>query len=280
VETGQPSRTAWAAATHRAVHQVVDGGRIFTDPLAVRILGTTPADLTAHATAHPDARPMRLFIAARTRFAEDALDAAVAAGTRQLVVLGAGLDTYAYRTVHTGLSVFEVDHPSTQIWKRERLAAAGLTVPDRLTFAPVDFETATLADGLAAAGFDLVVPTFFTWLGVVPYLTREAVFSTLRYIAGLPGGATVVFDYADPPAAMSPERRARHEHRANRVASIGEPWLSYFTADEFAVELRGIGYTDIDDLGPDAIGTRYFGLPAGRLGRAGAHLIAAGRAAD
>src|SRR5689334_1525233 len=200
---------------------------------------------------------MRLFIAARTRFAEDALDAAVAAGTRQLVVLGAGLDTYAYRTVHTGLSVFEVDHPSTQIWKRARLAAAGLAVPDRLTFAPVDFETATLADGLAAAGFDPGVPTFFTWLGVVPYLTREAVFSTLRYIAGLPGGATVVFDYADPPAALSPERRAWHEHRASRVASIGEPWLSYFTADELAVDLRGIGYTDIDDLGPDAIGTRY-----------------------
>jgi methyltransferase (TIGR00027 family) len=259
---------------------VVDGGRIFTDPLAVRILGAEPADLAAHARAQPGARSMRLFIAARSRFAEDTLDAAVAAGIRQLVVLGAGLDTYAYRTVHTGLSVFEVDHPSTQAWKGERLAAAGLAVPDRLTFAPVDFERATLADGLAAAGFDAGVPAFFSWLGVVPYLTRDAVFSTLRYIAGLAGGATVVFDYADPPAAMSADRRALHEHRASRVASIGEPWLSYFTPEALAADLRAIGYTDLDDLAPDAIGTRYFGLPAGRLGRVGAHLIAAGRAAD
>jgi methyltransferase (TIGR00027 family) len=130
MQQGQPSRTARVAAAHRAAHQVLEQGRIFADPLAVRILGEDTEALVHDALQHPHKRAMRLFIAVRTRFAEDALTVAAAHGVRQLVVLGAGLDTYAYRNaLGDRLRIFEVDHPATQAWKRERLAAAAIPLP-------------------------------------------------------------------------------------------------------------------------------------------------------
>jgi hypothetical protein len=113
---GRPSRTALAAAKYRAAHQVLERGRVFSDPLALCILGPDAEEAIREAQDRPDAAAMRLFVAARTRFAEDALEWAVAHGASQLVVLGAGLDTYAYRTPHEGLRIFEVDHPDTQAW--------------------------------------------------------------------------------------------------------------------------------------------------------------------
>ncbi|MGB7282143.1 MAG: class I SAM-dependent methyltransferase [Candidatus Acidiferrum sp.] len=155
MQTGKPSRTAWAAAAHRAAHQLLEEGRIFSDPLAIRILGQDPESIARDAADNPSRLGMRLFIAARTRFAEDSLAAAVSSGVTQLVVLGAGLDTCAYRNPFPDhLRVFEVDHPATQAWKRERLAQAAIPIPSTLTFAPIDFECQTLPEGLAAAGFD------------------------------------------------------------------------------------------------------------------------------
>ena len=222
---GQPSRTALGAAGLRAAHQMLDGAAIFADPLALRILGADADDLVREAEAETDPFRQRLrwFIAARSRIADDALAAAVKRGTGQLVVLGAGLDTTAYRALPShDLRSFEVDHPATQAWKRQRLAEADIPLPAALSFVPVDFERETLADGLAAAGFDFTQQTFFTWLGVVPYLTDEAIFATLGFIAGLPGGAHVVFDYVNPPDTMTePGRRAMHEALISRVAAIG-----------------------------------------------------------
>ena len=181
MQPGQPSRTALGAAVHRAVHQVLERGHTFKDPLAVRIPGADAETAVRDAANDPSRRKLRLFIATRTRFAEDTLTAAVARGVCQLVVLGAGLDTHAYRTTFgESLRIFEVDHPTTQTWKRERLAQAAISVPGTLTFVPIDFEREILADGLAAAGVDPAQQTFFTWLGVVPYLTEQAVLSTLR----------------------------------------------------------------------------------------------------
>src|SRR5271157_3671190 len=150
MQQGKPSRTALGAAYHRAVHQVLERGAIFTDPLAVRILGADAGAALREAKNDPSRRMMRLFIAVRTRFAEDSLAAAVARGVRQLVVLGAGLDTYAFRNAFgEKLHVFEVDHPATQAWKRQRLVEAAIPVPSTLTFAAVDFEGETLAEGLS-----------------------------------------------------------------------------------------------------------------------------------
>lgn len=280
MRTGRPSRTAFAAAAHRAAHQILEGGGIFTDPLATRIVGQSEGEIAREAAAAPERRSMRLFIAARSRFAEDHAAAAVARGVRQLVVLGAGLDTFAYRNPHreSGLRVFEVDHPATQAWKQVRLAEAGMAPPPGLTFAAVDFERETLAAGLEKAGFDATRPAAFTWLGVVPYLTREAVFATLGFIAGLRGGAEVVFDYSDPPASLPEPQRARHVRRARRVAASGEPWLSYFSASSLAEDLGRLGFRLIEDLGPGEIAERYLGQSAPRA-RAGGHVIWASTAA-
>jgi methyltransferase (TIGR00027 family) len=219
---------------------------------------------------------MRIFIAARMRFAEDALAVAVEGGVRQVVVLGAGLDTYAYRNPWRDLlRIFEVDHPATQAWKRQRLRDAAIPIPTSLTFAPIDFEHQTLADGLASAGFDSSQQTFFTWLGVVPYLTEEAVWSTLSFIASFPNGAHVVFDYSDPPASLPPEARLSHEKRATRVAELGEAWLNYFKADELRAKLMALGFSEIEDLGPSQIAARYFPNRMSTLPDKGGHILRA-----
>ncbi len=271
-----PSRTAFAAASHRAAHQILEKGSIFTDPLAVRILGMDAETVAREAEALPLRKGMRMFIAARTRFAEDALAAAVERGVRQLVVLGAGLDTYAYRSnLRDRLRIFEVDHPATQEWKRRRLADAAIPIPDVLTFAPTDFERQSLSDGLAAAGFDSSQQTFFTWLGVVPYLTAEAFWATLRFIVGLPNGAHVVFDYSNPPSSFSAEARANYEKRAARVAELGEAWLTHFETDDLCVKLREVGFTEIEDIGPQAMAARYFPGAAKSVPEKGGHVLRA-----
>ena len=277
MQAGTPSRTAWAAAAHRAAHQVLEHGIIFNDPLALKILGADEETLARDAE-QPSRRRMRIFIAARTRFAEDALVPAVARGVTQLVVLGAGLDTYAYRgAVRDRLRIFEVDHPSTQSWKRQRLHDAGIAIPDSLTYAPIDFEHQTLADGLKAAGFDQSQQTFFTWLGVTPYLTKDAIRATLGFIASLPNGAHVVFDYSDPPASLDAEARASHQVRAARVAKIGEAWVSYFEAEELRAMLTGFGFTEIEDRGPRQIAAVYFPDRAANLPEKGGHIVRAAR---
>lgn len=275
----KPSRTAWAAAAHRAAHQLLEHGRIFTDPLALRILGEDAPSIARWAREHPSGGRMRIFIAARTRFAEDALAAAVEGGVRQVVVLGAGLDTFAYRSqLDNQIGIFEVDHPATQAWKRRRLAAAGIAQPASLTFAPIDFESETLAAGLTAAGFGPELRTFFTWLGVVPYLSAEALRSTLGFIAGLPNGAHVVFDYSNPPASLPPAWRAAHERRAARVAALGEGWKTYFESDQLRDLLTTLGFTEVEDLGPPQIARLYFPSRAHELPDQGGHVVHAATA--
>jgi methyltransferase (TIGR00027 family) len=250
MRAGQPSQTALGAAAYRAIHQTLEDGVIFTDAYALKILDAETRAALDQIAGDPAQRPMRLFIVARSRFSEDALAASVARGVRQVVVLGAGLDTFSLRNPfeRQGVGVFEVDHPSTQAWKRERLAEAGLSLPATLTFAPVDFERQSLAEGLANAGFVRDRPAFFQWLGVTPYLTHEAISATLDFVVGVPGSA-VVFDYTEPFQNHSPDRRARLMAIAERAAARGEPWLSFFDPVELAALLRDKGFTDIEDLG-------------------------------
>jgi methyltransferase (TIGR00027 family) len=247
-----PSRTALATAYARAYHQIADRPRILTDPLAARLLGVTADELSAFVEPTEDRpgsgasyRPRRLFFAARARFAEDRVAVAVSAGVRQVVVLGAGLDTFAYRNPHPGLRVFEVDHPATQTWKHHRLAAAGIDRPETVTFVAVDFETHTLATGLASAGFVRAEPAVFVWLGVVFYLTPDTTRVTLEYIAGQAQPVEVIFDYLQP--AGTDADRAQLRERANRAAAAGEPWFSYFTPDDIAAQLRSLGFADVED---------------------------------
>jgi methyltransferase (TIGR00027 family) len=278
MQPGQPSRTALGAAGLRAAHQVLDGAAIFADPLALRILGADADDLVREAKAETDPFRQRLrwFIAIRSRIAEDALAASIKRGLRQLVVLGAGLDTTAYRAPPAqGLRIFEVDHPATQAWKRERLAEADIPLPGSLTFVPVDFERETLAEGLAAAGFDSTQQTFFTWLGVVPYLSDDAIFATLGFIAGLAGGAHVVFDYVNPATSVTePARRAAHEALSARVAAAGESIRNHFDSAALHARLQALGFRDVEDFGWAEIAARFFPGRAVSAG-GGAHVLRA-----
>jgi methyltransferase (TIGR00027 family) len=272
----QCSRTTYEVGVLRAAHQIVEGGKIFHDPFARLILGDD-ADAAIARTCAPGHLRVRLFVAARSRFADDYLAAGFARGVRQVVILGAGLDTFALRNPYANLSVFEVDHPATQEWKRECLTGANISFPPGLYFAPVDFEQQTLADGLRAAGFDAGRSAFFIWLGVIPYLTNSAIDATLDFIAKVPR-AEVVLDYSEPLENYSPNLRALMEAMASRVATIGEPWLSHFDPTAMAELLRCKGFDEIKDLGLAAISKRYYGGPPNTVPVApGPHVLHARR---
>jgi methyltransferase (TIGR00027 family) len=278
MQESRPSRTANRVAMRRAAHQLLDNPKILDDPIALPILSDRSR---AQLTKEPSfvsalaAKYMRAFIAVRSRFAEDELARAIARGATQYVILGAGLDTFAYRNPYpeSALCVFEVDFPATQAWKRECLAAANIPVPASLTFAPVDFEHRTLAEGLAEAGFDSRKITFFSWLGVIMYLTREAATDTLKFIASTPPGGGVVFDYAVPRASLNLLQRLAFDRLTARVEAAGEPFRLFFDPAELASDLSALGFTHLEDLGSDKLNARYFanrkdGLRAGgRLAR-------------
>ncbi len=254
---GQFSRTAISAAGLRAAHQLVDGASVFVDPLAVRILGKDFGAILAD-TGHAVLLPLRLFVALRSRIAEDAARRAIDEGARQIVVLGAGLDTLGYRLAPLeGLRVFELDHPATQDEKRRRLAATGIAIPAHLIFAPCDFEAETLTGALSAAGFDENRRAVFVCLGVTPYLTPEVADSLLRYVAGLSGGAEIVFDYANPPHSIDHPTRVFHEQMAARAATLGENFRCYFDTEDLHRRLAELGFDDIDDWGPRRIRERF-----------------------
>ena len=215
MQTGRASRTALRVAIRRAAHQVIDRPRVLDDPIAVPLIGPG-FERDMERAMHPVARDFRLFMAARSRYAEDRLEVAVAHGVTQYVVLGAGLDTFAYRNSFTSLRVFEVDFPATQEWKRDLIAEAKIEVPANLTFVPLDFEHKTLSEGLAESGFDAAKPAFFGWLGVVPYLTLDGFRSTLAMIGKLPAGTGVSFDYVFSPETLSAKRRAIFDTLAKR----------------------------------------------------------------
>jgi methyltransferase (TIGR00027 family) len=277
VQEALPSRTALRVAQRRAAHQILDSPRILEDPIALTILGPeAAAKLRAELTGsseHRIAEAMRAWMAVRSRFAEDSLAASVAAGTRQYVILGAGLDTFGYRNPHPGLRVFEVDFPSTQGWKRQMLAAAGIPIPSSVTFSPVDFERESLADGLARAGFETSQPAFFSWLGVTMYLATETTLATLRWIHSICPSNGIVFDYSLPRASLPFLHRVAFDALASRVAKAGEPFIGFFAPEELEAQLRSIGYPRVEDWDAARLNARYCDSRAdgfkvsGKLGR-------------
>ncbi|MBV1701506.1 MAG: class I SAM-dependent methyltransferase [Hyphomicrobiales bacterium] len=262
VRTGQTSRTALRVAALRAVHAMLDEPIVLSDPIALPILGSQlAAELTADPFQHNDpiSRGLRASVVVRSRFAEDELARAVAAGVRQYVILGAGLDTFAYRNPHVGsaLRVFEVDHPSTQAWKRQLLADAGIALPENLTFAPVDFENSTLAQGLLTAGFQPELPACFSWLGVTVYLSETAIMQILGYVAGLANGSSIAFDFRAKAANLGAIERAVSDYIGQRAAEFGEPWVSAFDPAALQEQVRALGFRDVEIFEPDALNRRY-----------------------
>jgi methyltransferase (TIGR00027 family) len=286
-----PSRTALRVALRRAAHQIYDPlPHVLEDPIAVPILGPEYApDLHKTATKlhKPFSAALRAFLVARSRYAEDQLAAAVADGVTQYVLLGAGLDTFAYRNPHPSLRVFEVDHPATQQWKRDLLAKNAIPIPPTLTFVPVDFEAPagkapdqafereSLPTQLDLAGFNPHTPTFYAWLGVVPYLTLPAFRATINFIAQSAPRSGLVLDYGQPRHALPFLERLAYDSLASRVQLAGEPFQLFFTPKEIAAELTA--FYSLEDLDSSEINARYFPHPDRHLqtrGSAG-HLLSA-----
>jgi len=258
----QPSKTALRVALRRAAHQVHDARPlVFDDPLAVKILGPEFSEeikRTPKAEKRPFSAALRAFMVCRARYAEDVLAAGVRdSNVRQYVVLGAGLDTFAYRNPFADVKVFEVDHPATQAWKRELIKAAEISVPETMQFVAVDFETMSLRQELLRAGFDFSVPAAVAWLGVVPYLTPEAFAATMRVLERLAPGSSVVFDYSQPREVLSEREQLMLDSISARVALAGEPFQLFFTPEQLREELEHYGWSVVEDLDGKGLNARY-----------------------
>ncbi|MFF4776782.1 class I SAM-dependent methyltransferase [Microtetraspora fusca] len=253
MHVGQPSQTAIITAAARAAHLVVDGEPfIFHDTVAAALLGEHAEQIIGFHRAHGEHLIMsgvRAQVTARSRYTERRLAELVRDGLEQYVVLGAGLDTFAYRSDPAArVAVFEVDHPATQRWKRELLAAAGIPLPETLTFAPADLETADLGSGLAAAGFDPSRPSLVSWLGVSMYLTAEAVAAALAAVGRFAPGTELIMEYALPPALRDERGAAYAEFALPAAAERGEPWLTFFTPDDLSALLERQGLETVEHV--------------------------------
>jgi len=263
MEDGRPSRTAAMAAIFRA-HECLfyEEPRLLNDNLAMALAEVDSAEevktytdgilqrlATGNEPAKAQAELRRMIMTAvvRSRFFEDRLAAARDRGATQLVILGAGLDSTAYRRADLtdGLQVFEVDHPSTQAWKRDRLGNVGVTLPDNLEFLPFDFERQTLAEAMAAGGVHRDATTLFGWLGVQPYLTPEAVAATLDVVAAFAKGSELVMDLT----TLRDEAASVRKGRLGLLAGMGEPFKSAYAVEDFRTILQTRGFSRIEIVG-------------------------------
>lgn len=284
MEENRASRTAMMTAYSRGYHAAHDHPRIFDDFLAYRLLTedertsvetqlmtslrtfnpASAASFPDHAAAmewmmQAGAAPAIVF--PRAQYAEESLEKAVELGVRQYVILGAGLDTFAFRRpeLMESLQVYEVDHPATQSYKRQRLTDLGWELPESLHFVPLDFMLQSLTAALTHSSLDPRAPTFFSWLGVTYYLTRDVVFATLRDIADVaPTGSSLIFDYLDTDAFVPRKAAPRVLRMLRNVQELGEPMLAGFDPFTLAAELTSLGLRLDEDLSPWDIQERYF----------------------
>jgi methyltransferase (TIGR00027 family) len=257
----RPSPSAEEVAIYRAAHQVLDDPRIFDDPLALRVIGSDAESALRAKPVQARVDPnVRAFIAMRSRFAEDELARAVNAGVRQYVILGAGLDTFAYRNPHSaiGLRVFEADHSTMQAHKQMRLRQAAIAIPDSVTFVPLDFRHERLADVLTRYGLQSDAPAFFSMLGLVIFLPQPTVMSIFEFIASMPGASGVAFDYGALDSSLTAEKRVIRERAAKASASLGEPFVTFLDPKELATELSRMCFSRVDDLGFSDANARFF----------------------
>lgn len=281
--------TALFVAYLRGYHAACDSPKIFDDYLAHQIVGEEVCTfyeqqytsshilrflehmgfkgaaqnddkVSALAMAMQGYSPLPLPVS-RARYAEDKLEQAVRQGARQYVILGAGLDTFVFRqpSMLEKLQVFEVDHPNMQEYKRRRLTELGWSLPEQLHFVPVDFMQESLSTALARSSYDPQSPSFFSWLGVTYFLSRDAVFETLSTIAKTaPAGSTIVFDYVHKDIFIPEKTSALMQIGLKFRKEKGEPWITGFEPSEFAADLASIGLRVQENLTPHDIQERFF----------------------
>jgi methyltransferase (TIGR00027 family) len=259
------SRTAILTAVARALHREEPPPWVLDDYLAVALAGDEGGAIRAELVATLPPENLLSFtrwMCARARYPEDLVERSVRTGSEtQYVILGAGLDTFAYRRrdLRDDLRVFEVDHPESQAWKRSRLDAAGVAVPENLVFAPVDFENQPLREGLERAGVDFARPTIVSWIGVTMYLSSQAIDAALGAVARFPPDSRLVLTYNLPLDALTGLDRATAVAVSAVLAGMGEPFVTLFRPREIDDVLRRHGYGDIEHFGPNEALVAYFG---------------------
>jgi methyltransferase (TIGR00027 family) len=264
VEEGKPSWTAMQVAACRAAHLRFDPEpHLLDDRFAEPLLGPDAEGLIGlyASGGHWILQENRIFLPFRARFAEDLVADAYRAGVQQLVVLGAGLDSFALRrpAALSALRVFEVDHPATQRWKRERLARLGIAEPGFLTFAECDFETTSVSSALRRTAFRPDLPAVVSWMGVVYYLSAETARRALVELAQLlaPGSA-IALDYQVPLDALPQRYRDVHAQMSGVLNRVGEPQVNRYRPDEIRDELIGAGFARTDLPTRAELYHRYF----------------------
>ncbi len=257
-----PSRTAMMAAVVRGRHHLEDAPPwILDDPIALEFVGPSWVDMAASSQTRYSTeldRQMRAALAVRSRYAEDRLELG---HFSQYVLLGAGLDSFRWRRPDLlgPLRLFEVDHPASQEWKRERMTQLDLEASDYQIFAPVDFEVESLTGGLTTAGFDWQQPTMFSWLGVIPYLTIEAVEATLRTIGRCRSGSEIAFEYAPAEPFMDDLGRQFVAGFVSLAAKVGEPLeKNGWSPDEAEEVVKKCGLQVVDHPSREDLVRRYF----------------------
>ncbi|WP_439893005.1 class I SAM-dependent methyltransferase (plasmid) [Ralstonia sp. 25C] len=257
-----PDSTAARVALWRALHVQVDAPpHVLEDTIGLQLLAP-PADWQQRGDMDPRfTRPFRASIVARARFIEDLVIEQAAQGLSQYVILGAGLDSFAQRRpdVASRMTVFEVDPPTPQAWKRQRLAELDLGIPDWLRFVPVDFEAReSWQDALVAAGFDTGKPAVVVSTGVSMYLTKEANAATLRQVASLAPGSMFAMTFLLPLEMAAPEVRPGLEMAEKGARASGTPFISFFTPPDMLALARENGFRDAQHISADALTQRYF----------------------
>lgn len=251
-----------AVAVWRAQHQLLERPAIFNDHIALAILGDAKTAVLKKLESFKDplSTAMRVAVAVRSRFAEDERKHALQQGALQYVILGAGLDTYAYRSKNQHERVFEVDLPGTQAMKISRLQQEAIHSTCAVNYIACDFEADALEKSLSAAGFDKNQKTFFSWLGVVPYLDAEAIEQTLTFIRSCARGSALVFDYMADPRNLGELEKMTITILSAQLASGGEPLKSFFDPQVFAETLSRLGFSHVGDISPDYLNERYLAL--------------------
>src|SRR5579859_7822020 len=262
VEARSPSRTAMLTAAARALHRE-EPTRVLDDDLALALGGEEAVAMIDRLRAElsePALLEFARWVAVRARVPEDLVARAVAEGVSQYVILGAGLDSFAYRRADLldRLRAFEVDHPGSQQWKRRRLEELAIELPENLVFAPVDFEQQTLREGLESAGFDFTAPAVFSWIGVTMYLTQEAIRGTLADVASCPRGTQIALTYNLPRSALGDLALQTSTAVARMTEEMGEPIITRFAPAEVDQLLRELGFGGIAHVGPDEARQLYF----------------------
>ncbi len=283
MEKNKASLTALITAYGRAYHALYDQPKIFDDFLAYRLFTEEERkeleknlaeslkffDPERAASCPGQAAALAGYMRmqgcsttlSRSRYTEDCLEEALQEGVRQYVILGAGIDTFAFRRPDLAgrLEVFEIDHPLTQAFKLSRLEELGWELPGHLHFIPVDFTKETLSETLRQSPYDPRQSSFFSWLGVTLYLTRAEVLATLRAIAGIaPTGSSIVFDYLDTDAFIPGKAAKQVQLMQKIVQRVGEPLKGAFDPAALTTDLAGAGLLLRENLSPSDIEERYF----------------------